>query len=73
MRDPLTVRDLAEAVDHLQNFKDALLEWADNPPPEPPLRAQFSGENFHRQFKSIDDLADYIVSLQEQECQSQSQ
>lgn len=67
MRDPLTVRDMAEAVDHLQNFQDALLEWADNPPPEPPLMVRVSGETFQRKFKSADDMAAFIASLLTQE------
>ncbi len=72
-RDPLTVRDLAEAVNHLQDFQDALMEFADNPPKELPLKAHFHGESFNRQFKDIDELANYIVHLWEVACQPHSQ
>jgi len=62
-RHPLTVRDLAEAVDELQNLRDAMSEFADNPPAEKPIKIHVEGENFNRQFPDAEAMARYIQSL----------
>lgn len=62
-RDPLTVRDVLEVTNSLQDLRDAMLEFADNPPAEKPIKIHIAGENFNRQFKDIDALTEYLLHL----------
>lgn len=64
-REPLTQRDLAEAIDALQDMRDEMREFGENPPAEKPIKIHVSGENFNRQFKDADAMAAYIQSLME--------
>lgn len=64
-RDPLTKRDLAEAIDALGEMRDAMQDFSENQPESKPVKIHISGENYNRQFKDADAMAAYIVKLME--------